>query len=387
MSRQTTMIPIRGEILKAFLSRAQLGQYTLGEKLGVTRKTINEWLNTNKIPPQRLLSLTMALGLSPKEHSQVLGDPFSEMVIQFRTSRNVKVPSNKDLEIREVAKDFFKLDDASIASRHIVRLQDDDPKAIANSILKELGLSADSITFDGTLKALERCNIFVLFFDFGDELRAVKAQAACAQFGTRSVIFIDSNEALEDLTWRLFHELCHLFCGHNEVTAALEKFCNDVATEIVTPTEFFQSNKPVLKKKFSAPKSHWPNMIKSIARSLSASSEGIVLALVDHKIIDETGKKYLYGCLALLKKDRLLVSSKIHPPTTYPELIDFWLQALKDPDKMKFLELQNRVQAALVDGRMSIGRAADLLKVDEKAAEELKLEWQKETIKVPEEVG
>ena len=76
----------------------------------------------------------------------------------------------------------------------------------------------------------------------------------------KKVIFININQFIEDVCWRIFHEICHLFCGHTKPNKEQEEFCNDVATEAITPMIYFKENEKTLKEYFKNPLSKSPHI-------------------------------------------------------------------------------------------------------------------------------
>lgn len=379
MARPSTTVPIAGEILKGLISERRLQVDQFGDKLGVSKETVYSWIRDNRIPPRRLVDAGKALSLSSSDLQKLTDVPQRRLVVQFRTLRDRPVSEGVKRDVEEVAREFFRLDNTSI-ERKVVRrhlLDSDDPESMAEMILGVLQLDRSKLSVETVIRALEALNIHVAFYDFGPEFVGVKAQAACAVQGEKSIIFINSHEATEDILWRIFHEACHLFANHEEITPEQEQFCNKVASEATTPSSFFERHREALKKEFAKGKAKSPYVTKELARLLSAGFGGVIIALKDNKVIDDDTAKYLWGCFHRTKNSRPTVRSKITPGPS-EDGGHFWQRVLNDPEKTKFLKFQRLVQQALIEERISVSRAAEILQTDDKTAEELGTVWRRD---------
>ncbi len=379
MSRSTTKIEFQGEVLRSLMTSREIKFDQFGGKVGVSRQTVSTWISENRIPPRRLLDLKKALSISPDEFEQLTRRTTPEIQIQFRTLKNVAVSESIKEDVGDVAKEYFRLDTTRIDRKDVKTvLQSSDPVAMAESIVHQLNLHRYKLSLESTILALEAHNIHVVFYDFGPEFVEENAQAACARSGDNAIIFINAHEAIEDVLWRIFHETCHLFSNHREISKEQEDFCNLVATEVVTPQSFFLANANDLKKQFKSIK-RAPLLAKEIARILSAGFSGVIMSLSRHKIIDSGTEKYLWGCFHRFKASRTTVLGKIKPQGALDPIV-FWRESLVDPEKSKFLKFQILAQKALLEDRISIGRASEIFGVDEKSVEELAAEWQMELL-------
>ena len=376
MPKQSMMIRVNSKALRKSISHRQQSLASLEDPLGVSRQAINGWLNKNSIPPRKLSILADTLDLSVEELEEITSTPKDETFILFRTNRNVAVPENVKEGVLSVAEDFFLLDDLSAINREPIDvvLKNECPISAAKSILKQLSLTHGNISIDKVITALKKYNIHILFYDFGEKFVGASAQAVCVRRGNKQAIFVNSHELIEDVLWRVFHEVCHLFSNHTNVTEDDEKFCNEVANQILTPNSFFQENKAFLRKKFSQELGFAPFFVKEIATELSASFQGVTIALKKNKITDDKVSKYLWKIFHAQKSKKQRVSCIISPPPD-DDPKDFLDNLLEDLSRAKFSHLQHSVKMGLILDKISTCRAAELLGVDEMSIQQLTRRW------------
>jgi hypothetical protein len=378
MSRDSSKISFSGAILQEIISAKSLPVGTFAQQLGVSRQSYANWIKENRIPPRRLLEIKKVLSLSSEDFKTLMKPAEKPLKVYFKTIRNISISDQQKIEVEQLSKEYFRLEKSRIGSKKVKSvITTDDPRGMAEAIVGQLGLSLCHINLENTLHALEAFNIHVIFHDFGEEFVDQKGCAACAIGDDRSLIFVNSREAIEDVLSRVYHEACHVFSDHHESTDHNEKFCDQVAYEVVTPRGFFLERKDELKKLFAADIRKSPLLAKELARILSAGFSGVIATLKEHKIIGKDTERYLWGAFHREKSHRVRVLDKISPKLV-EDPKEFWQRALSDPDNKKFVRLQTLVQEALIEGRISIGRASEILGVDEKTVEELAIEWQQE---------
>lgn len=375
MPRPSIMIPVNADMLReSILKRTPLA--SLEDSLGVSRQAINGWLAKSKIPPRQLSVIARKLEFDPSEVANITSPPKYRPYILFRTNRNVAVPEEVKSEVLEIAEDFFTLEAITEIdqSSNEILLKSESPENMAEIILKQLNLATDQISISSVITALKKLNIYVLFYDFGPNFVDAKAQAVCVRKEEKSVIFVNSCERVEDVLWRLFHEVCHLFSGHNETSITDEKFCNDTATQILTPDFFFVSNRKNLKALFQRDISASPFIVEDLANKFSSSFIGVLLALKTNKVLEGSTERYLWK----VANKRKLTAAKVADiisPLKGQSAVEFWSQALEDTNRSNFLLLQHIVRMGLILEKVSARRAAELLNTDELDIQKLTTMW------------
>ncbi len=376
MAKQSVMIPVNADVLRDSIQKRD-SLSSLEGVLGVSRQAINGWLSKSKIPPRQLSTIVRELKLDASEVKKITSPPKDRSFVLFRTNRNVAVAKDISDDVLEIAEDFFRLEALTEIERQSTNVKIEnatDPGETATTILKNLNLERTQISISSVLSALTSLNIYVLFYNFGEGFIGAKAQAVCVKKAKKRVIFINSHELVEDVLWRIFHELCHLYCDHTETSTSNEEFCNFTATQALTPDSFFSANKKELKNLFSRGVSVAPFSIEKIATQLSASFMGVLLALKKHQIVDSSTERYLWKIAHKRKASGARVTDIISPPKDV-DSVAFWLSALEDVNRSKFLHLQHMVRMGLILEKISVRRASELLHVDELDAQRLAKLW------------
>ena len=373
MPKQSFMITMNSEALRSSILKRQ-PIATLEHSLGVSRQAINSWLSKSKIPPRQLSAIARELAFEPDEIRSITTLPRNRSFILFRSNRNVAVDNEVKNDVLEIADDFFNLSSITDLDKSpkIVYSKSDSPEKMAELILQQLKLSNEQVSVSSVVAALKSMGIFVLFYDFGEKFINAKAQAVCVQRVDKSLIFINSFEKIEDVLWRIFHETCHLFSGHTETDIGDEKFCNDTASQILTPNSFFISNKKNLKALLQKDISASPFIVEELSNKLSSSFIGVLLALKNNRIIELATQRYLWKVAN--NRPHVRVSDIIYPRES-DNTVDFWINALEDTNRSSFYQFQHLIRMGLILEKLSIRRAAELLKINELDAQKLATKW------------
>lgn len=365
---------------------------------GVSKQAINGWLSAAKIPPRQLHTIAQGLKWKPNDVARVLKKPGFQEVC-FRTHRNVEAGDGAKTTAKRLAADLFTLDalggDYNKES-FIFRVGKDAPaSAVADGILRQINLKRGQFGLEELVLSLARVNVSVMFLDFWrhfslDEKAAKNLRAFCAKQGPRFIIAIDSQMKgsqieKEDITWAIFHELAHIACGDMDDGAddfwednkAKEKFRNEVASEVLTPTDLLLSSKPELEKFLNCAIQLLPSRIEHVASELGASFVGVVLALKKIGILTPQKERYLWGVQRRRDVTRPKIKDFISPPEAHSrkDLLLEWGKILNNENLLPFLKLHFLVRQGLIEEKLSIARAAELLCVEIGEMEELAKQW------------
>ena len=375
MPRPSVMIPVNSDLLReSILKRGSLA--SLESSLGVSRQAINGWLIKNRIPPRQLSAIARQLHLEPQEMTDITSPPKSRPYVLFRTNRNVAVAEDVKNDVLEIAEDFFALESITEldGTPQDVTVSSESHEGMAEVILRQLKLGPDQISIPSVITTLKKMNIYVLFYDFGPTFVEAKAQAVCVRKGDKKAIFINSNEHVEDVLWRIFHELCHLFSGHTETSVTDEDFCNKTASQVLMPDAFFAANRKDLRALLLRDISATPFIVEDLANKFSASFMGILLAFKKHRIFEGSTERYLWKVAHNRKKNAAKVSQIIEPMAGQ-NVVSFWTTALEDSNRSNFLQLQHVIRMGLILEKVSAKRGAELLKIDQPDIHKLAQLW------------
>ncbi|MCB1215028.1 MAG: hypothetical protein KDK66_06075, partial [Deltaproteobacteria bacterium] len=365
---------------------------------GVSKQAINGWLSSAKIPPRQLYKIAENLHWKSKQVDRVLKKSgFHE--ICFRTHRNVETDDGIKQLAKRIAADFFTLDalggDYSKDS-FIFRVgKDANALAVAEGILRQLDLKRGQFQLEELVFALARVNVSVIFLDFGhhfslEEKPAKHVRAFCAKQGPKFMIAIDSRMKGsqmegEDITWVIFHELAHIACGDMdegssdfwEDSGTKEKFRNEIASEVLTPTDLLLSHQTNLTKFLDCPLRLLPSRIEHMASELGASFVGMVLALKKIGLLTTQKERYLWGVQHNRDVTRPQIKDFIFPRSAKnrQDLIESWGKILNNSTLLPFLKLYFLVRQGLIEQKLSLARAAELMGIETGEMEELEKHW------------
>lgn len=396
MGRKSIMVEFDSIAFRDAIKQRQSTLSDLEAVTGVTKQALNGWLTSSKIPPRQLHNISTHFNFSTDEVSKILRKN-SGQVIKFRSHRHTLVSNESEATARRLAIDFFILE--NIGSDYnrgsfVFRVgQSATATEVAEGILRQLGLSRGQFGLEELILSLARVNVTVIFLDFGSYFSLNNSadrnlKAFCAKRGQKFLIAIDSRMKNEDVTWVIFHELAHIACGdiddgndtYTEDNKIFEKFRNEVANEILTPTDLLNRSKDDLKKFLSCPLPLLPSRVEHIASELGASFVGVLLTLKKIGILTPQMQSYLWGVHKRRDKLRLSVQELIEPTSgsSLEELITAWDRKLNTENLQPFLKLHLLVRQGLIEGRISIARGAELLGIDAGEMEELGKHWSAE---------
>ena len=220
-------------------------QVELAKKLNVSVKSFNRWVNEGYVPSQHVLDISEVLELTDEELHEVFLVPTYR--VYFRRRFLGEVSEEVQKQAVELAKTLFALIylDANTKFYPPNVSTINDPIEVADQIRKYVGIeSFDNL--QGMISILTKQGVEVAIIPFKQlELNVDEQyeQAFSVSNGSRCVIFLDADSPEKRLIFNLCHELCHLFRPDPSFSKTEEKFCNDVAAELVYPKSFFDSHK------------------------------------------------------------------------------------------------------------------------------------------------
>jgi Zn-dependent peptidase ImmA (M78 family) len=377
MAKRSINIEIDGPKLRELLARAGTLEQA-ADRLGCTRQTLYSWLSSNRIAPKQLSTIANTFDLSASQIQAIR--PSRELAVLFRTLRDIRVPDDTTRFVKSLAAEIINLykDEARFESdnSHAV-YRGKSVSEMATFIRKVLELPHQGVTLDQLLTSLDSIRVPAIFFPFDPAITDAKIHAFTATSSETKVIFVGSDCALEDVAWRIFHELAHIFSGDkSEVSLEQERFCDAVASQILTPSEFFEKNRQNFRNLLSGNVGgKTTEIIRDIAAHLGASFLGVVLALKQNKIISRGSivEKYLMKVHHTTKNARKTVES-LHEKDD-SKVVDYWRTAFDDISRVKLLKFHHLIKEGLLGGKISIERAAEAYSTDVSTMSELKMAW------------
>lgn len=398
MGRKSVMVTFDSSAFRESVKSHGKALSDLESITGVSKQAINAWLSSSKIPPRQLHSIAQNLKWKPSDVAKILKKPgFQE--ICFRTHRNVEAEDGAKNAAKRLAVDLFALEALGgdyNKDSFIFRVgKDASASAVADGILRQLDLKRGQFGLEELTLSLSRINVSVVFLDFGyhfdlNEKSAKNLRAFCAKQGARFIIAIDSQMKGsqiegEDITWAIFHELAHIACGDMddgaddfwEDSKLKEKFRNEVASEVLTPTDLLLASKSELEKFLNCPIQRLPSRVEQVASELGASFVGVVLALKKIGILSTQMERYLWGVQKRRDLTRPRIKDFISPSISHSkeDLILKWGAILNNENLLPFLKLHLLVRQGLIEEKLSVSRAAELLGVEVGEMDDLAKHW------------
>jgi len=208
----------------------------LGEEIGVSRQTINEWIKGQIPKGHHLLNLCRIFGVNPNSFFEHQEEDSSIVVPVHRMRGTAKVTEESKKKSKELASEykiFFKNYSNSLILPVIkTHLKNEIvAKSIANTLRGKVDLqSYDPIDYEKTFALMKELGIFLILREFPKE---VKSYAFFTKIYDNRVVFVNSQTNVIDLIFPLLHEIVHAIQDeNNRINENEESFCDSVASYI-----------------------------------------------------------------------------------------------------------------------------------------------------------
>jgi Zn-dependent peptidase ImmA (M78 family)/transcriptional regulator with XRE-family HTH domain len=303
---------IQPNILRWARERAQLSSQQLAQKMSVKSDKVTQWESGYSLP-----SLEQAHKISLKLHI-----PFGYLFLEAPPKTTLPIPDLRtihDATHAELSIDFFDILNDTLLKQDWYRefaqfegygalpfiasfTKADSYEIVARSIADELGISPQLRTtakswnnfFDLIIQNAEQKRILVMRNSVvGNNahrplsVEEFRGFALCDTLAP--VIFINSRDAKSAQIFTLLHEIAHLWIGESGISnpnlrqgsgterLAIERFCNLVAAEVLTPKKEFLSRWDTKKSR--------SNNLENLVRYFRVSSIVILRRALDTKLI------------------------------------------------------------------------------------------------------
>jgi transcriptional regulator with XRE-family HTH domain len=234
-----------GEKIRGVAQAQGVSLTELATQLGVSRQTVNDWINGRVPKGNHLILLCNLFDVDPNLF--FVDDTSSSIVVPVhRTRQNAKVRSDMQKEALELAREYRVLLQNATNSEllSVIRVSERDTasaKDIAERLREESGIDAgEPIDYQHTFKLLEKSGIKVIFRQFPTE---IKSYAFYTEIHKHRVVFVNNSTSIVDLIFPLLHETVHAI--RDEVHSPVEgydpveeKFCDEVASYVQFPGEY-----------------------------------------------------------------------------------------------------------------------------------------------------
>ncbi|MCI4627222.1 MAG: helix-turn-helix domain-containing protein, partial [Candidatus Magnetoovum sp. WYHC-5] len=272
----------------------------LSEQVGVSRQTMDNWIKGEMPMGKGVIALCDILQVSP---DYFFRDDTAQSIYLpvHRMRRTAKINDSTKSKSYDIVKEyavFFK----NTNKPDIPKLSDIEGK---NSLLMADTLrafagsqNAKPISYDETVRLMERLSLNVVFRYFPDE---IKSYAFYTRIFGHKIVFVNNTTNIIDLIFALLHEAIHSILDKGRKKSTYddkeERFCDDVANLIQLPQHYVESIYSEIKGKQIGTQ---VNILKKYAGDNKHSLHGILKRI---KAIDRNIDINIGGADANLKKD------------------------------------------------------------------------------------
>ncbi len=229
-----------GSKIKKRLMENELTQTKLADVLGVSRQTIDNWINGQVPKGQHLIALCQALQESPNYFfSETIGKTI--VVPLHRTRKRAIITRDMQKEALELAQNyaiFFKKSQESDLVR-VARVSErtrENAIKISEELRQVLGIGSETpIDYLHTFKLMERLGINVIIREFP---KAIKSYAFYTKIHGHRVVFVNSSTNILDLIFPLLHESVHAIRDENVVEGEYDRVEEDFCDMVSNYTQF-----------------------------------------------------------------------------------------------------------------------------------------------------
>lgn len=239
-----------GQNIKSQTKAQGLTLQSVSSAIGVTRQTINSWINGQMPRGEHLVRLCNVLSVEPNfflrsDKQQLVSIP------QHRTVRNRPLTNEMRQASQELAEQYVNLFRCSTQPTmlQVLRVQErneDQAKKIAEHLRALVKINNDKpVDFEQALKLMNDLGIYTIFRSFPEAI-AKSIYAFYCKICERRVVFINSNINAIDLIFYLLHETIHAVRDEkvNEVNEEEEEnFCDKIASFAQFPDEYINNIK------------------------------------------------------------------------------------------------------------------------------------------------
>lgn len=311
-----------GQILKELTKTKDISIKKISDEIGISRQTINGWINGQIPKGNHLLSLAKILSVSP---NAFFNDEIDTNIIipVHRARNNAKITEKVQEEAYELAEEYklFFRTAKTLSILPVIRIDKINERK-AEDIAKELKERIEynevlPIDFEKTFKLLELLGIYVVFANFPTK---VKSYAFFTKIFGNRVVFINNQTNIIDLIFPLLHEAIHAV--RDEITAELgydeneEELCDEIASHIQFSREYINLVYQAIR---GLPAATQIIKMKSFAKQYKHSLHGVVKRI---KAFDKNFELNVGGADSNLRKQFRTVGEELQLTKTAREFVE-----------------------------------------------------------------
>lgn len=268
-----------GEKIKGLIKENNISIIKLAELAGVSRQTVNDWINGQVPKGNHLIFLCKTFNINPDYlFSQDFNDLISVPV--HRARKRAKVTSSMQQDTLELAMEYDLLfRNASEPGILPVMRGKSRSEETAKKVAGDLRIKACASNdlppdYLNTFTLMKNLGIKIIFRDFPAR---VKAYAFYTKIHNHRVVFVNNSTKVLDLIFPLIHEAVHAIRDEISINdgfdEAEEDFCDMVANHVQFTDEYIKMVRDVIKDLDIAKQ---VNKLKTFGANYSHALFGIV---------------------------------------------------------------------------------------------------------------
>ncbi len=271
-----------GKKITQYVKDRRLSLQKLADNIGVSRQTVNDWVNGQIPKGSHLLMLSRMLAVNPNEFFKNDIENYILMP-SHRKRKTAKVTEITQKASIGLAKEYL-----NIFRNHknsdvvpVIRTKQRD-LANARKVANKLRVMADipkdkPMNYRATFELADALGINVIFRTFPKE---IKSYAFYTKICEHRVVFINYSTNILDLIFPLLHEIVHAIMDEPSRTEIYnedeENFCDLVANFLQFPETYVETVYEAIKHESDFTR---VNVLKTFAKSNGHSLHGIVQAI------------------------------------------------------------------------------------------------------------
>ncbi len=233
-----------GGKIKDLIKENNISIIKLAEMAGVSRQTVNDWINGQIPKGNHLIFLCKTFNINP-DYLFTQDFDGSITVPVHRTRKRAKVTPHMQKDALEMAKEFDLLFRNAPEPGILLVMRgrnrtEENAKKVAKELRGKAGISDDRPPdYKDTFTLMKYLGIKIIFRDFPAK---IKAYAFYTKIHDHRIVFVNNTTNVLDLIFPLLHEAVHAIRDEQNINEGFdedeEMFCDMVANHIQFPDEY-----------------------------------------------------------------------------------------------------------------------------------------------------
>ena len=242
-----------GGKLRDLIKESNLSIIKLAEMAGVSRQTVNDWINGQVPKGSHLIFICKTFNINP-DHLFSQGFNGSISVPVHRTRKTAKVTASMQKDALEIAKEYDLLfrnvpESGILPVMRGRNRSEGTAKKVAQELRAKAGMNNDlPPSYEDAFTLMKNLGIKIIFREFPAK---IKAYAFYTKIHGHRIVFVNNSTNVLDLIFPLLHEAVHAIRDELSINDGFdedeEMFCDMVANHIQFPDGYVRMVYDVIK--------------------------------------------------------------------------------------------------------------------------------------------